>query len=99
MNGRQVAEWEAYYQIEPFGEYQAFWRAGLIASMIANALRGKGQTVLKPEDFIPRFKGQRQKQDVKSMKTLMSGQFGNFTKRDFMRARRKQGKKRKRQTK
>lgn len=53
LDSRQIAEWMAYYSIEPFGEHAAFWRAGQIAATIANANRTKRTRAYKPEDFMP----------------------------------------------
>lgn len=45
----------AYAQVEPFGETAAFWRAGMVASVLANVNRPKkGQKAFKPEDFMPK---------------------------------------------
>lgn len=45
-------EWWAYYQLEPFGEMPANWRAAMIATLVANIHRGKGQPPFKGEDFM-----------------------------------------------
>lgn len=94
-----MAEWEAYYLIEPFGEYYEFWRAGLICSMIANLLRGKDQKVAKPEDFIPDVFKDKKKQSTSEMKILLEANFQkkgkNPTKKDYLRAKRKRGIKKK----
>jgi hypothetical protein len=55
MSGRQLAEWQAYAQLEPFGSPAQFWQAGLIASVLANVNRTKkDQKAFTPEDFMPR---------------------------------------------
>ena len=43
-----------YYKHEPFGEYPAFVRAGIVASTMANLWRGKGRPAYKVEDFMPK---------------------------------------------
>jgi hypothetical protein len=50
---RLLAEWIAYYQIEPFGVEKEDFRAGIIASTIANVNRQKGQKAFTPKDFMP----------------------------------------------
>lgn len=55
VDGRELAEWEAYAQIEPWGEWRADYRAALVASVIANANRGKGTKPFTPADFMPEF--------------------------------------------
>ena len=53
MSAKTFAEWQAYYALEPFGSYAEFWRAAMIASMIANVNRSKNQKAFTPEDFMP----------------------------------------------
>mgnify|MGYP000940748974 FL=1 len=54
MSSRELSEWMAYYNIEPFGEERADLRSGIVASTIANVNRDpkKGQP-FKPTDFMP----------------------------------------------
>lgn len=55
MSAKRFAEWQAYYQVEPFGPPAGYWQAGLIASTLANVHRTKkSQKALTPEDFMPR---------------------------------------------
>ena len=49
----EMAEWEAYFRIEPFGEDRADLRAGIVASTMANTVRGKGTKPFRPVDFMP----------------------------------------------
>jgi len=44
----------AYYTLEPFGELQQEYRAGLVASMVANTARDvkKKKEPFKPVDFM-----------------------------------------------
>lgn len=53
MSAKTFTEWQAYYSLEPFGPYAEFWRAAMIASMIANVNRAKRQKAFTPEDFMP----------------------------------------------
>jgi hypothetical protein len=57
MTSRDVAEWKAYYSIEPFGEARADLRTGILASLIANVHRDrkKRPEPFVPEDFMPGF--------------------------------------------
>lgn len=58
-DSRELAEWMAYAQLEPFGEEREDLRAGIVASTIANANRDpkKRKKPFAPEDFIPDFAG------------------------------------------
>lgn len=54
MSNRTFVEWQAYCELEPFGPPAEFWRAGLIASILANVHRAKNRgKVFQPEDFMP----------------------------------------------
>lgn len=57
MSEAEFAEWLAYYRIEPWGAECADFRAGIIASTIANCHRdsSKRPEPFKPSDFMPRF--------------------------------------------
>lgn len=49
-------EWVAYARIEPFGDQRADLRAGVLASLTANANRGKRGKSYQPGDFFPELK-------------------------------------------
>ncbi len=55
MPARELDDWMAFAQIEPFGEARADLRMGILASVIANANRAKGGKTFEPSDFIPVF--------------------------------------------
>ena len=46
-------EWIAYYMVEPFGD--DWEQAGTVAAAAANAMRGKEDEMVGPEDFIPKL--------------------------------------------
>lgn len=50
MTSLDVAEWKAYFSVEPFGESRADLRMGILASLIANVNRDRKK---KPEPFVP----------------------------------------------
>ena len=55
LSSRQLAEWMAYFRLEPFGERRADLRAGIIASTVANAHRARESRPYRPQDFMPDF--------------------------------------------
>jgi hypothetical protein len=57
MTSRDVAEWKAYFSIEPFGEERADLRMGILASLIANVHRDRKKKFepFTPADFMPGF--------------------------------------------
>ena len=51
MTAAELAEWQAYYQIEPFG---AEWRrTASTCAMIGNAAGGRKGKAFSPDDFLP----------------------------------------------
>lgn len=52
---RRMAEWMAYYRLEPWGGERGDLQAGVVASLVANALRKEGSEPLSPSDFLLRF--------------------------------------------
>ena len=78
LDSHQIAEWMAYSQLEPFGDQEAFWRSGMVASTIANANKGKNTKAFAPEDFMPKLK--KPKQSIEEIKEVMMG-FVNRRKR------------------
>jgi hypothetical protein len=52
MSATELAEWRAFYVVEPFG--QTWQQAGTVAAMVGNAAGGKkGGGAFKPVDFMP----------------------------------------------
>lgn len=52
MSSRQMAEWQAYWQIEPFGTYRDDWRFACLLAMLANMFRGKEAPPVQPREFM-----------------------------------------------
>jgi hypothetical protein len=53
MDSAEMAEWMAFYRIEPFGEQREDVRAGIVASTIANFMQGgKKPKIFTPSDFM-----------------------------------------------
>lgn len=57
IEARELTEWMAFYQLEPFGDARADLRAGTITAMIANVNRDakKRRKPYQPQDFMPQF--------------------------------------------
>lgn len=64
VDSRELTEWAAYFSLEPWGTEVEDWRAGLIASTIANANRDpkRQRQPFQPKDFMP----QREPQQVEA---------------------------------
>lgn len=52
VDSRELTEWMAYAELEPFGERRADVRAAEIAWVMANLWRGKNQKPYELEDFL-----------------------------------------------
>lgn len=61
IDSREISEWIAFFGLEPWGTETEDWRAGMIASTIANVNRDtkKQKKPFQPDDFMP----QREKPD------------------------------------
>lgn len=53
IDSRELSEWMAYYELNPFGTVRDDLQAGIIASTIANVNRGKSDKPFAPADFMP----------------------------------------------
>jgi len=74
IDAKELAEWSAYYSIEPFGTFRSDLQAGIIASTVANCNRAKNSKTFSPDDFMPI--GQHGKPKIMSgeeMKSVMMG--------------------------
>ena len=71
LSSRQLTEWMAYDQLEPFGERRADLRMAVLASLIANANRDpdKRREPFTPADFMPRFEAEPQAQPAEAHQT------------------------------
>lgn len=55
MSSRDITEAMAYQTIDPHDQTRADFRAGIIASTIANVNRGKGSKQYNAYDFMPQY--------------------------------------------
>ena len=56
---RELTEWMAYYQMEPFGPERGDLQAGIVAATVANVNRDakKQKRPYSAQDFMPKFEG------------------------------------------
>lgn len=52
IDSAEFVEWLAVYELEPFGEERADFRAGIIASTVANSVSKRH---FSPRDFMPKW--------------------------------------------
>lgn len=61
LTARQLMEWEAYAELEPFDERRADYRTASIVQTIANVNRGKNQKPYTLEEMLLKFGEQPKK--------------------------------------
>ena len=76
-SSQELTEWQAYYNIEPFGEYRADIRSAIIACVLANVNRGKNTPAFKVDDFMPKFDPPRQMSNDEIRNVLKGLTHGN----------------------
>jgi hypothetical protein len=54
LTSRQVAEWQAFSAVEPFGEDRADYRVAYALAVIVSLLKGKDGPPVSVADFFPR---------------------------------------------
>jgi hypothetical protein len=71
MESRELNEWMAYFNLEPWGQVQADYRAGVIASTIVNVNGGlKGRKPAKATDFFPLYRLRGEQSPEEQMQIL-----------------------------
>ena len=69
-----MAEWEAYFMLEPLGEERQDIRFAQLCQLLGNIHRSKKQAKFKIEDFLLNFdKPKKKKQSVSDMKNILLG--------------------------
>ena len=58
MSAPLLAEWLAFWRLEPWGEQRADLRAGIVAAACTAPWAGRGKAP-RPADFMPDFDGSR----------------------------------------
>lgn len=53
MSSRQMAEWRAFWQVEPFGAFRDDWRFACLLAMLANMFRDAKEPPIGPMEFMP----------------------------------------------
>ena len=73
LSVKQLAEWEIFYSLEPFGDEGEWIRNAILACISVNSNIPKGKRKAKLEDFIPRhYLPPKKKQSMEEMIQLMN---------------------------
>ena len=65
ISSRELTEWMAFSQLEPFGADAGFLGHAITSRTVANVNRPKGQKAYEVKDFMPNY--ERKKQSVEEM--------------------------------
>jgi len=60
LDAAELAEWEALYSVEPWGEVRGDLQTALLAAVLANQWREKGKSKAAVKDFLPDYWGSKQ---------------------------------------
>lgn len=52
ISSRQFVEWQAFWQVEPFGPQRDDWRMACLLAVVVNALRGKDEEPVTPQTLL-----------------------------------------------
>lgn len=58
MTPQQWDYWQAFYSLDPWSGEREDWRAAMIAAVILNLFRGKGDPPISPKKLMPKFGNQ-----------------------------------------
>ena len=83
ISAAELVEWQAFYNLEPFGDLRDDLRAGIIVSTLYNLFRGKRATAKNAKHFMPYLKQDQQLLDPKGkgLSRKIRGVLGNLGKR------------------
>lgn len=73
LSASELAEWEQFHALQPFGLERDDFRAGMIAAPLLNAWRAKGSRSRKPEEWIYVPRPLRPKQSGEHMRMILEG--------------------------
>lgn len=77
MEAHELVEWMAYFSIEPWGQVQADFRAGVIAATMANVMGStKGRSV-QPGDFFPLYDDPKEPQTPEQQMQMLKAMATN----------------------
>lgn len=67
ISSREMTEWMAFYQLEPFGTNAEMVGHAITASTVYNVNRGRKNKAAKPADFMPDFESQVRPKTIDDM--------------------------------
>jgi hypothetical protein len=95
LTSRQIAEWHAFYNLEPFGWREEWRRVAMIAAVIANVNRGKATRPFRESDFMPPDHvapaGPAKRQSIEEQRSIIASVLAPFKKKAAVEKQRKEG--------
>ena len=55
ISSKELTEWMAYYNIEPFGQETQYFGPAITSTILANVNRNKGDKAHTVDEFMPQF--------------------------------------------
>lgn len=52
MSSRQLSEWQAFWEVEPWGAYREDWRIACLLAYLANMFRSSDHAAVLPSEFL-----------------------------------------------
>ena len=72
VSSRELTEWMAFSQLEPFGSETDFVGHAITASTMANIHRGKGKKAYSISDFLPKPKKEQTIEEMLQIAHMMT---------------------------
>ncbi|HYH63666.1 MAG TPA: hypothetical protein VD866_03115 [Urbifossiella sp.] len=73
-----MAEWEAFFALEPWGGQQDDQRAGMVCATVVNSAIGRQGKPRKPSDFFPALAPPKVKPGAAELREKADAFFGSF---------------------
>ncbi len=67
ISSRELTEWIAFDQVEPFGDRRGDLQAGVVAATVANVNRAKGARAYNVTDFVPEYGRKDEEVDAEAL--------------------------------
>lgn len=65
LTSRQLAEWQAYFKYQPFGQDMTQFMLAQLTAFYLNAHKKKGTEDTKPQDLMPGFRRPQSVEEIK----------------------------------
>ena len=70
VDSAELTEWMLVYRQDPWGGFRSDLQAGIVASTVANSMRGKGGKAFSAKDFMPKFEPPKKQGHAEMLATM-----------------------------